>query len=147
MKRLIGLSLFACLLVSPLAAQKKGKKVAADVQAQEDSWVAALKVNDMAALEKLLSPDLVYTHSTGIVEDKAAYLGKLKSGDQKYAGVEYSEVKTQVLGRAAVMSATVRMTGATKGVPFDNKLKMLNVWAREKDGSWQLVAHQTTKLP
>jgi len=147
MRKLIGLSLFVCLLASPLAAQKKGKKNAGDVQAQEDRWVAALKVNDMAALEKLLSPELVYTHSTGIVEDKAAYLGKLKSGDQKYDGVEYSDVKTQLLGRAIVMSATVRMTGATKGVPFDNKLKMLHVWAREKDGSWQLVAHQTTKLP
>ena len=137
MKKLL-LPFVLCL---PLAAQ------GLDVQGQEKKWVAALRANDLGGLEKLLSANLVYTHSTGIVENRAEYLGKLKSGDQKYANVEYSDVKTQDFGQAALLSATVRMTGATKGVPFDNKLKMLHVWAKEKDGNWRLVAHQTTRLP
>lgn len=142
MKKLSALAALAFLCLTPLSAQ-----MGAEVQALENKWVAALKKNDLGALDKLLAPELVYTHSTGIVETRAEYIGKLKSGDQKYAGVEYSDVKSAHYGNAAMLSATVRMTGATKGVPFDNKLKLLHVWAKQKDGSWQLVAHQTTKLP
>lgn len=149
MKKLVILAMAAGLLASPVWAQgqkKAGRLANAAAKAQEDIWVAAVRANDFAALDKLLSEQLVYTHSTGIVETKAQYLAKLKSGDQKYANIEYSDVKTFNLGRAQVVSATVRMTGATKGVPFDNKLKMLHVWSVQPDGTMQLVAHQTTRL-
>jgi ketosteroid isomerase-like protein len=149
MKRIALFALALALLAFPAAAQKgkgKGRKASGAVQAQEDKWLAAVKANDLDALGKILADDLVYTHSTGIVETKTDYLNKLKSGDQKYANIEYSDIKTWNLGRAQVLSATVRMTGATKGVPFDNKLKMLHVWSRQQDCTMQLVAHQTTKL-
>ena len=122
----------------------------ADVDKAEDAFVAAVKARDAAALDKLLAADLVYTHSSGVVDDKAAYLAKMKSGEQIYTGIEYSNKKVRLFGRAAVLTATVRMTGSTKGVPFDNKLLVTRVWARSGgrgSGDWQLVAHQTTRLP
>ncbi|MCC7234137.1 MAG: nuclear transport factor 2 family protein [Bryobacterales bacterium] len=149
MKKFVILAMAAGLLAAPTWAQgqkKAGRMASAAAKAQEDTWVAAVRANDLAALDKLLADNLIYTHSTGIVETKAQYLEKLKSGDQKYANIEYSDVKTFHLGRAQVVSATVRMTGATKGVPFDNRLKMLHVWAVQPDGSMRLVAHQTTRL-
>jgi len=150
MKRIALFALVLILFAFPAAAQKgqgKGRKAAGAIQAQEDKWLAALKANDLDALGKILADDLVYAHSTGIVETKAEYINKLKSGDQKYANIEYSDIKTWNLGRAQVLSATVRMTGSSKGVPFDNRLKMLHVWSGQQDGTMQLVAHQTTKLP
>jgi len=140
MKKLSIFALVLCLLTLPLAAQKKAP-------AHEQTWIAAVQANDLAALEKIMSPDIVYAHSTGIVETRAQYLAKLKSGDQKYASIEYINFKTFDLGGAQVVSGVIRMTGATKGVPFDNKLQVLHVWSKAKDGSMQLVAHQTTRLP
>ncbi|MEP7363737.1 MAG: nuclear transport factor 2 family protein [Acidobacteriota bacterium] len=141
MKKISIFALALCAFTLPLAAQKKST-----LPAQETKWVSAVKANDLAALEKIMSPEIVYTHSTGIVETRAQYLAKLKSGEQKYADIVYSEVKTFDLGGGQAVSATIRMTGATKGVPFDNKLHVLHVWTKAADGSMQLVAHQTTKL-
>ena len=117
-----------------------------ELQNAEKQWVDAVKRQDMAALNRILSDDLVYAHSTGIVETKAEYLNKMKSGDQKYTAIEHNEAKMRTYGDTGVVNARVRMTGATKGVPFDNQLLMMHVWVK-KDGRWQLVAHQTTRLP
>ena len=143
MKKISIFALLLCAFSLPLAAQKK----AVAVPSQEKQWIAAVQANDLPALEKIMSPDIVYAHSTGIVENRAQYLAKLKSGDQKYATIEYAQIKTMDLGQAQVVSGVVRMTGATKGVPFDNKLQVLHVWSKGKDGAMQLVAHQTTRLP
>jgi ketosteroid isomerase-like protein len=117
-----------------------------EIQAAKKAWVAAVTKNDAAAMDQILSSDLVYTHSTGLVEDKAAYMKSLQSGNQKYASIDHSDVVVKSFGNAAFAAARLRMTGATKGVPFDNQLRVLHVWAKQ-GGKWRLVAHQTTRLP
>jgi ketosteroid isomerase-like protein len=117
-----------------------------EVQKAEMAWVKAVEAGDYAKLDSYLASDLIYTHSTGIIEDKAAYLKALKSGNQKYASITHSNLRVKAYGGdTGVVTAKVRMTGATKGTPFDNQLLMIHVWAKE-GGKWQLVAHQTTRL-
>ncbi|MEJ7605058.1 MAG: nuclear transport factor 2 family protein [Bryobacteraceae bacterium] len=111
----------------------------------EKAWVAAATANDQAALGKLFSGDLVYTHATGIVEGKAEYLKALQSF-QKYKSIEHIDPKIRAYGTTGVVSSKVRMQGSTRGTPFDNTVLMLHVWARQ-DGRLQLVAHQTTRIP
>jgi ketosteroid isomerase-like protein len=108
--------------------------------------VTAITKNDLAALDRLLANELVYTHSSGVVETKAEYIGVLRTGAQKYDAVDYEDTKVMTYGNVGVVAAAVRMRGASKGQPFDNRLRMLHVWV-ERDGRWQLVAHQTTRLP
>ena len=96
-----------------------------EVRKAEDSWAAAVKAVDRAALANIMSDDLVYTHSTGVSESKTQYLDKLKSGAQKYADLQYSNMKVRSWqGNAAVVNAQLRMTGSTNNVPFD---KVANV--------------------
>lgn len=132
--------LFACAVVM---AQDKA---AGEVRQAEDQWVAAIKSKDRAAMETILSKDLVYTHSTGLVEDKSQYIAAVTSGNQKYDGVSYEEPSIHVYGSTAVVASKVTMTGSTKGTPFNNKLRLLHVWVKQ-GGKWVLVAHQTTRLP
>jgi ketosteroid isomerase-like protein len=115
-----------------------------EVKKAEESWAAAVKARDAAALQKMMSDDLVYTHSTGSSETRTQYLDKLKSGAQKYTGLEYSNMKVRSWGNAAVVNAQLRMTGATNGTPFDNTVLVTHVWVKQ-GGSWKLVSHQTTK--
>jgi len=119
---------------------------AADARKAIDSFIAAVKKNDVAAVANFLAEDLVYTHSTGIVEGKKEYLAKLKTGDQKYTGIELMSPKIRTFGDTAVMNTQTRMTGASKGVPFDNTLFLMQVWVKQ-GGSWKMVAHQTTTKP
>jgi ketosteroid isomerase-like protein len=136
-------SLLVLLALPSIAA---AAKPADEVRQAEDKWITAIKVNDRAALEKILSGDLVYTHSTGLVEDKAQYIAAVTSGNQKYASVTYENPLIRVFGATAVVTTKARMTGSTKGTPFDNQLRLLHVWVHQA-GSWVLVAHQTTRLP
>ncbi len=117
-----------------------------ELQKVEKNWAAAVVKRDFAALDKILGDDLVYAHSTGLVETKAQYLAKLREGSQKYNGIEHSSMTVRNLGAAFVVHSHVRMHGATKGEPFDHKLMMMHVWAKQGAG-WRLVAHQTTRLP
>jgi ketosteroid isomerase-like protein len=114
--------------------------------AAEKQWAEAARTNNFAALEQLLAPDLQYRHSTGVVEDKAAYLTALRSKRQKYDDIIHRELLVRVYGGdAAVVTARMNMKGNSKGVPFDDHLLMIHVWVKN-GGRWQLAAHQTTRL-
>jgi ketosteroid isomerase-like protein len=117
-----------------------------ELQKVEKGWAAAVAARDFAALGRILGDDLIYAHSTGLIETKAEYLAKLREGSQRYNGIEYSSMTVRNLGSSAVVHSVVRMHGTTKGEPFDNKLMMMHVWAKQGAG-WRLVAHQTTRLP
>jgi ketosteroid isomerase-like protein len=119
---------------------------AADARKAIDAFIAAVRKNDVPAVAAFLADDLVYTHSTGIVEGKQEYLAKLKAGDQRYTGIELINPKLRTYGDAAVINTQSRMTGATKGVPFDNTLFLMQVWVKQ-GGAWKMVAHQTTRKP
>lgn len=121
-------------------------QTADEVKKAEMAWIQAVKANDFQALDQLLADDLVYTHSSGLVESKAEYLAKLKSGDQKYTSIDRTGMHVQVHGNTGIITGKTRMTGATKGVPFDNQLLMIHVWVKTPKG-WRLAAHQTTRLP
>lgn len=118
----------------------------ADVRKAVDSFITAVQKNDVATVSRYLADDIVYTHSTGIVETRKEYLDKLKSGAQKYAGIELINPKIRVYGNTGVINSQVRMHGATKGVPFDNTLFLTHVWVKQGN-DWKLVSHQTTRKP
>jgi hypothetical protein len=50
------------------------------IRQREDALYAAMIALDYAALDDLLSSDLSYVHSTGVVESKPAYLAALRQG-------------------------------------------------------------------
>jgi ketosteroid isomerase-like protein len=109
-------------------------------------WASAVKAADVSKLDRLLSNDLVYTHATGIIDDKVTYIEKLKSKRQKYDGIVHSNIRVKAFGgHTAVLTARMRMHGTNQSGAFDDQLLMIHVWVK-MNGAWQLVAHQTTKL-
>ena len=113
--------------------------------AAEDHWAAAVVALDFAELEKIYDDDLIYAHSTGIVETKMAYMAKLKSGKQKYTAITQHQLTVRRQDDAAVAHSIVTMKGTSATGPFDNKLMMIHTWFKS-DGRWRLIAHQTTEI-
>ncbi len=113
---------------------------------QDKAWAAAVMKSDVASLEKLLADDLVYTHSTGAIDTKKIYIDSIKSGVQKYISVEHLNPKVQVFENAAVLTTGLKMHTSRDGKEQTASFRLIHVWAK-KGGQWQLVAHQTTKLP
>ncbi len=132
-----------CVAVACANAQNNGK-AEAEVKEAEHAWVRAATTNDQTALTSLLAPKLVYTHSTGLIEGKSEYMKALDSF-QKYKSIDLSDMRINVYGNTAIVNTRARMTGATKGTPFDNQLLVIHVWVKQ-GGKWQLAAHQTTRL-
>ena len=119
---------------------------AQEVENAEKAWAAAVAANDYAAIDRLMGDDLIYGHSTGLVETKSQYIAALRSGQQKYDQIRHESMNVKTHGNTAVVSSRVRMTGSTKGKPFDNQLIMMHVWVKN-GGSWKLVGHQTARMP
>ena len=118
----------------------------AEIQKAEKDWAAAVMAQDHGTLGQMLGDELIYAHSTGIVESKAQYLSNLKSGAAKYDLIEQQNVTVKTYGDAAVAHSNVRMKGTNKTGPFDNKVMMMHLWVKQ-GGKWRLAAHQTTRLP
>jgi ketosteroid isomerase-like protein len=133
-----------CSVIVLAAVPLEAQTGEAEVKEATNAWVKAITTNDQAALERLLAPRLVYTHATGLIESKQEYM-KAVGSFQKYKAVELSNVRVSLYDDAAIMNARARMVGATKGVPFDNQLLVIQVWVKQ-GGKWQLAAHQTTRL-
>lgn len=110
------------------------------------AWMKAVLANDQAALGKILADDLVYAHSSGIVDTKAEYLAKLRGGRQVYKTFDQQRLTARTSPGVIVTHSWVRVTGINPKGPFDDKVMMLHVWVRA-GGQWRLVAHQTTKVP
>ena len=57
---------------------------AAAILALEDRRFRALTEGDLATLDTLIAEDLRFVHSNGVVEDKAEFLRKLRTGERRY---------------------------------------------------------------
>jgi len=116
-----------------------------ELRQAEKAWAAAVTQRDFNALERLLHDDLIYAHSTGVIETKQQYVGRLRTGAQRYDRIEHEKITVKLHGNAAVVHAFVRMTGEADKRPFDNRLMILHLWVRQGN-QWRLAAHQSTQL-
>lgn len=139
------------LRLAPLAALALAVAVAPasaseeEVRGAEKAWSQAVVGGDWSALDGYLHEELIYSHSTGLVENKAEYFGKLKSGVARYDVIDYESTNVKLFGDSAVAHSIVHMKGQSGGTPFDANLIMIHFWVKG-DRGWQLAAHQTTPL-
>ncbi|GIU75291.1 MAG: hypothetical protein KatS3mg004_2378 [Bryobacteraceae bacterium] len=140
MKRILAV-LFFC------AAAAWGADEARAVEDAERGWARGVTTNDFALLERVLAPDLVYTHSNGVVDSRDSYIGKLRDGAIRYLKVDYSELKVrEITPDVALTHCRVQVTTNQQGREVTDRLALLHVF-RKSRGQWQMVAHQSAKLP
>ena len=105
----------------------------------------AMAQKDIATLKALLSDDLVYTHSTARLDTKQSLIGAMESGTTVYTAVEPSDVKAQDLGDA-VVDGIGPHSRHVEWAPCQPGVRFTDVYVN-KDGQWQMVAWQSTRLP
>ena len=117
-----------------------------EILALEDRRYAAMIANDQAALEAMLHADLIYTHSSAVIDSKASYLAALRTGKTRYRNAERAEQKVRVYGDTALVTGRAQMQVELAGQPKSIKLRFLVVWTKTPQG-WKFVAWQSTGLP
>lgn len=150
MKRLWLLTVALLVVSAPTWAQenKKAGKSAAIEQAilkLEQEWEDALVKSDVAALDKIYADTLIYTHSSGAVDGKAAYVGNIKSGATKYESMKRDEIKVSVYDDTALVTCHWEVHVTSRGNKIDTNARYLHVYVKQKDG-WKMVAHQATRI-
>ena len=134
------------LLLGLLAAAASAAGPEDEIKAADKAWAAAVKGKDLAALDKMFLPGLVYAHATGPIESKEVYINRLKEGKQRYDTVVIESTRVFPYGDSALSHSIVRVTGVNSAGPFNDHVMMMHMWVKQ-GGAWRLAGHQTTKVP
>ena len=116
------------------------------IRSLEDQRYRAMCEGDAQTLDKLLADSLVYTHSYGGADSKAAYLDGVRAKKWQYRKIERPKENIQVHGDCAVVTGQVRIELLSDGKPKTLNSAYTNVWIKGPKG-WQMVAWQSTPLP
>lgn len=105
----------------------------------------AMLDRDVGLLRDLFAEDAVYTHSSGNVHDKEAYLRALSAGEFIYTSIEIRDRHCQVLEDAVVITGFSTHEVVFLSGPKKLEARFLSVWIRAQI-KWRHVAWQTTPL-
>jgi len=133
------LLLFAASLAFADDAAEQVKKV-------DHQWAEATLHRDAAALDRILADDLKYVHGNATVMNKKEFIDSLKSGDLLYHSIDFEEEDARVAGEMAVVMSKLRLHITMDGQDQKFEVRFLRVYVKRK-GSWQMLAHQATRLP
>jgi ketosteroid isomerase-like protein len=137
------LTLFYLTIISLASAQSTDEKtVAAAVETLRKAMIDA----DKSILESLTAEELSYGHSSGAIEDKAAFVEAIVSGKSNFNTIELSDQTIKFAGNAAIVRHKFKaeLVG-TGGVLNNVNIGVLQVWQKQK-GKWKLIARQAVKL-
>ena len=112
----------------------------------EDTRYAAQTGDDFAALGRMIGEDLVYIHSSAIVDNKATYIESQRSGTVKYRSMKRSDVKVRTYGCLAIITGLGNFDVTVKGQDISVELRFHSIWAKRAAGV-QFVSWNATRMP
>jgi ketosteroid isomerase-like protein len=147
MKRILLLAVVLTSIALPAFAQEKkaSNSVEQAVLKLEQQWEDALLKSDVAALERIYDDSLIYTHSSGAVDNKSVYVGNIKSGATKYEAMKRDDIKVSVYDDTALVTCLWEVHVLNRGNKLDINARYIHVYVKKKDG-WKMVAHQSTRI-
>lgn len=143
MKKLLCFIVGAILWVG--AAGQSNKDIA-DVGNAVDALRQAMVDGNKSQLEAIAAEELSYGHSSGLVENKAEFVGNIVSGKSDFTNIVLSDQSISVAGNTALVRHKFAAETNNGGTPGKITLHVLLVWQKQK-GDWKLLARQATRLP
>lgn len=142
MKRILcTLTLFIAFSVAVNAQSKEEKEVAAAVEKLKTAMVDG----DKQALTNVAANELTYGHSSGKIEDKAAFVESIVSGKSDFVSIDLTDQTVKVSGNTAIVRHKLSAETNDNGNPGSVKLGVLLVWQKQQ-GQWKLLARQAYKI-
>jgi ketosteroid isomerase-like protein len=117
-----------------------------EIEALERARFKAQVAVDVAALRPMLAEDLVYCHSTGVCQSKDEFIGFVTSSTSKYLAMDIVAMQPRLIDGAVVVNGKMDIRVLANGKEQHFQGIYTDVYAK-RDGRWQLVAWQSTKLP
>ena len=111
----------------------------------QNAWMDAWQRLDYGRLEEILAPEFSLTSArSDQLVHRAEWLRLL---DQvRNVSFEYSDVRVQVFGDAAVVKSRMSQVASVGDQPWNETFMLTDVWVR-RDGRWQVVARHSSTPP
>jgi len=142
----VGLSLIIFSVV--LLSHGRPQNISADegrILALETAWNHAEQTKDVAALDQLLSTQLIYVDYDGSLSSKQEFLASVKSEGLSPEQIVNEQQTAHVFGDCAVVNGIYREKGINKGKPYTRRGRFTDTWVKV-GGTWQCVASQSTLI-
>jgi hypothetical protein len=152
MIKLLFRALCSCAMLGVLsggaafAEQCSGTITAEEAQRAEDSRYAAQTGGDFTTLAGLIGDDLVYIHSSAIVDNKASYIETQRSGKVKYRTMKRSDVTVRTYNCLAIITGLGNFDVTVDGKDISVEIRFHSVWAKRAAGL-QFVSWEATRVP
>ncbi len=148
MRKLMAVLLCGVIQMMPVAGHAASCDTVTvdEVVAAEDARYAAQTHDDFAALDAMFADDLVYIHSSSLVDSKQSYIDSLRNGSVKYVTMKRSDVRVRLFGCVATMTALGNFDVRLNDKPLSVEVRFHSVWAR-RDGKLQFISWQATRTP
>jgi ketosteroid isomerase-like protein len=133
------------LIIFLLLASGTYAETPEQVKALDREWAQATVRADVATLSRLLSDDLIYTHTDAETQTKREFIASVSKGEIRYNSIEFEGSTARVYGNTGVTVSRLRIKLTVGNRHVNLHPIFLHVWVNQ-NGRWQMVAHQATKI-
>jgi len=140
---LLALLATASLSAAPVQRVQSDQEIL--IQLERD-WDTAYHNSDAAFIERLLADEFIATYGDGTRGDKAEELSRAANFNQQIESSSLDEFIIKIYGDTAVVWMTQHLVGPSKGQRLELTFRYVDVFVL-RDGRWQCVASQSTKVP
>lgn len=105
----------------------------------EERLRQAMLQSDLAALDALLAPDLIFTNHLGRLMTKQDDLKAHESGILKIEKLSLSNQKIKVNEGVVVVSVQAHVSGSFNGEASESNIRFTRVWSKTSNGYWQVI--------
>ena len=143
MKSKLLLVILFSLPVDAIMAQNKDEQAISN--AIKELSQAMIDANQIK-LDELTSENLSYGHSSGLIEDKDAFITAIIDGKSGFITIDLTDQTISINNNVAIVRHILSADTDNKGQEQGHvKLGVMQVWQKEK-GKWLLLARHATRL-
>jgi ketosteroid isomerase-like protein len=117
----------------------------AEVAALEEKWAQAIVANDAEAIGRCMADDWTIVGPDGSVNDKARFLGLVKSGMLTHDTMTSEDMKVRVYGDTAIVMARSVSGGTWQGQSFRLLERVSDVFVKQ-EGRWVCVLTHLSRI-
>lgn len=114
------------------------------IEQAEERLRQAMLTSDVAALEELLAPELVFTTFLGESISKQQDLDAHASGFLKIHTIELSERNVMTHGETIIVTCLAEIDATFNDERSEQQFRFLRVWTKSPEGDLHVVAGQAT---
>jgi len=132
--------------VATFLASAGAEDVQEHLKKLETERAAAVVKGDADWLDKHTADDYMLISMSGQISDKAKMLEGFKSGQSKLTSDDLSDMKVRVYGNTAIVTGKADVKGMLGGQDATGQILFTRVYVK-KNGTWQTVSLQQTRIP